>query len=58
MVESPLTLVIGFAAATISGFLSIKFLLGFLRTRSLYPFAVYCWVAGLLSILLAVLAIR
>jgi undecaprenyl-diphosphatase len=58
VVESPLTLVMGFASAAISGFLSIRFLLGYLRTRSLYPFAIYCWAAGLLSILLAVLAIR
>jgi len=58
VVESPLTLVIGFASAAISGFLSIRFLVGYLRTRSLYPFAVYCWAAGLLSILLAVLVIR
>ena len=58
VVESPLTLAIGFTSAAISGFLSIRFLLGYLRTRSLYPFAIYCWAAGLLSILLAVLVIR
>jgi undecaprenyl-diphosphatase len=57
-VGSPLTLVIGFSSAAISGFLSIRFLLGYLRTRSLYPFAIYCWAVGFLSIFLAVLVMR
>lgn len=38
----------GFIAAAIVGFLSIKWLLGFLRNHSLYIFAVYCamiWLA-------------
>jgi undecaprenyl-diphosphatase len=56
--NSPLVLSAGFVSAAISGFLSIKFLLRYLRSRPLYPFAVYCWAAGLLSILLALLSIR
>jgi undecaprenyl-diphosphatase len=56
--ESPVVLVAGFLAAVISGFLSIKFLLGYLRKGRLYPFAIYCWVAGLTTLLVAVLAIR
>ncbi len=46
-------LLAGFVAAAASGFLSIKFLLGYLQTRGLYPFAVYCWVAGIASIAIA-----
>ncbi len=58
VIESPLPLLMGFASAAISGFLSIRFLIGYLRARSLYPFAVYCWAVGLLSIFLAVLAMH
>ena len=57
-INSPLVLLAGFVSAGVSGFLSIKFLLRYLRSRPLYPFAVYCWTAGLLSILLALLSIR
>jgi undecaprenyl-diphosphatase len=57
VIDSPLTLLVGFLSAAISGFLSIKFLLSYLRTRSLYPFAIYCWAAGLVAILVAVLSL-
>jgi len=56
--DSPLALVVGFASAAVGGFLSIGFLLRYLQTRSLYPFAIYCWAAGLLTILLSFLGIR
>jgi undecaprenyl-diphosphatase len=55
--ESPLVLVAGFLAAAISGFLSIKFLLGYLRKGRLYPFAIYCWVAGVTTLLVGLLSI-
>ncbi|MDH4207915.1 MAG: undecaprenyl-diphosphate phosphatase, partial [Anaerolineae bacterium] len=55
---SAATLLVGFLAAAVSGFLSIRFLLSYLRTRRLYPFAVYCWAAGLLSVLLSLLSFR
>jgi undecaprenyl-diphosphatase len=58
VIDSPWTLLAGFLSAAISGFLSIKFLLSYLRTRSLYPFAIYCWAAGLLVILVAVSSLR
>lgn len=51
--SSPSALIVGFAAAALSGFLSIRFLLRYLRTRSLYPFAIYCWVVGLATISVA-----
>jgi undecaprenyl-diphosphatase len=57
-VESPVALLAGFLAAAISGFLSIGFLLRYLRRRRLYPFAVYCWAAGLATLLLAVFSLR
>lgn len=56
--DSPLTLPVGFAAATVSGFLSIRFLLRYLQARKLYPFAAYCWTVGLLTVLFSVLGIR
>ncbi|HUS69230.1 MAG TPA: undecaprenyl-diphosphatase UppP [Anaerolineae bacterium] len=56
--DSPLTLAVGFASAAVSGFLSIRFLLRYLQTRSLYPFAIYCWAGGLVSVLFSILGIR
>ncbi len=41
---------VGFVAAAVSGYLCIRFLLSYLRTRTLIPFAVYCWMIGLVSI--------
>jgi undecaprenyl-diphosphatase len=56
--SSPATLLVGFAAAVVSGFLSIRYLLRYLQTRTLYPFAIYCWVAGLASVFVSILGIR
>jgi undecaprenyl-diphosphatase len=42
----------GFAAAAVVGWLSIKWLLGFLGKHSLYFFAAYCAVIGTLVLLL------
>ncbi|NOX60340.1 MAG: undecaprenyl-diphosphatase UppP [Chloroflexi bacterium] len=44
-------LVVGFLAATVSGFLAIRYLLRFLRNHSLYPFAIYVWIVAGLSLL-------
>ncbi len=55
---SPLTLLAGLLAAAASGFLSIKFLLSYLQKRGLYPFAMYCWAVGVLSIALVLLSLR
>jgi undecaprenyl-diphosphatase len=46
-----------FAAAAISGYLCIHFLLTWLKNHSLVPFAVYCAAFGLFYILLAVLQV-
>jgi len=43
-------LAMGFLAALMSGYLGIKYLLTYLRRGRLYPFAIYCWVAGLAAI--------
>jgi undecaprenyl-diphosphatase len=40
-------LLIGFVAAAITGYLTIRFLLSYLRHGRLYPFAVYCALVGL-----------
>lgn len=48
------TLALGFLAAAVSGYLCIHYLLEFLRRRSLYVFAVYCWLAGLFAIIVFV----
>ncbi len=48
-----LPLAIGFLAATLVGYLTIRWLLNYLATRSLFPFAVYCSVVGILVLFLA-----
>lgn len=45
--EAP-ALVTGFFAAAVSGYLAIRFLLAYLPKRPLYPFAIYCLLAGAL----------
>lgn len=44
---------IGFLAAAISGYLCIRFLLSFLQRGKLYPFAIYCALAGVSGLILA-----
>lgn len=45
-------LAVGFVTAAIVGWFSIKWLLGFLQRHSLYVFAVYCGVVGLICLIL------
>jgi undecaprenyl-diphosphatase len=47
---------VGFLAAAVVGFLSIRWLLGYLQKRSFYAFAIYCAALGALTLI--VLAIR
>ena len=46
-------LTIGFIAAAVSGYLCIRWLLGYLQKHSLYVFAAYCVVVSVLTILVA-----
>ena len=46
-------LVIGFITAAIVGWLSIKWLLGFLQKHSLYIFASYCAIVGLICMVIS-----
>ncbi len=50
MAQAP-ALVAGFVAAALVGFACIHFLLRYLRSRRLYPFAVYCALFGIVSLL-------
>jgi len=43
----------GFASALTSGYLSITFLLSFVKRRRLYAFAIYCLALGLLGLILS-----
>ncbi len=45
-------LIVGFLAAAVVGVIAIRFLLRYLRTHSLYPFAIYCIIMGLTVIVL------
>lgn len=42
---------VGVVSAMLSGYLAIRFLLKMLQERSLIPFAYYCWILGVLSLL-------
>ncbi len=48
-------LAVGFVAAAVVGWLSVRWLLNYLNRHSLYVFAAYCAVVGLLALLLQVL---
>ena len=45
--------IVGFVAAAIIGYITIRWLLHYLANRSLYPFAIYCAVLGALVLILA-----
>lgn len=46
-----LPLAVGFVSAAVSGWLAVHWLIGYLSKRSLYAFAVYCAVVGIISLL-------
>jgi undecaprenyl-diphosphatase len=46
------TLLLGATCAAIASYLSVKFLTRYFKTRTLTPFAIYCLLAGLISLLL------
>ena len=48
-------LIIGFAAACLTGYLAIRFFLVYLQRHSLWVFAIYCWILGLLGLAVYVL---
>jgi undecaprenyl-diphosphatase len=43
---SPSVYVLGFVLAAITGYVCVHWLLSYLRTKSLYPFALYCALVG------------
>ncbi len=47
------TLVVGFCAAAVTGYLCIWILLRYLQRGRLYPFAVYCGIAGVACLIVA-----
>ncbi|MGD2252567.1 MAG: undecaprenyl-diphosphatase UppP [Anaerolineales bacterium] len=49
-----LPMLAGFLSAGLVGYLAIRFLLAFLERRSLYPFAIYCTLAGLGGLMLSI----
>jgi undecaprenyl-diphosphatase len=46
------SLIVGFVAAAISGYVCIRFLLAYLQRGRLYVFATYCWLAGSVSLIM------
>lgn len=51
-------LVAGFLAAAISGYLAIKLLLKLIKERSLMVFAYYCWIVGVLALILSLVIFK
>lgn len=51
LAANALPIFVGFLASAVSGYVVIKWLLDYLRNHSLYAFAAYCWVVGLLGLL-------
>lgn len=49
---STVALIAGFLAAAISGYLAIKFMLKLIKERSLLIFAYYCWIVGILALII------
>ncbi|NLG48972.1 MAG: undecaprenyl-diphosphatase UppP [Chloroflexi bacterium] len=47
-------LLAGFVTAMVSGYVAIRFLLGYVRQHSLRPFAYYVWAVGLLGVILSI----
>lgn len=46
---------LGFIAATVSGYLAIKYFLKFIKTKNLVLFSWYCWIIGGLTLLISLL---
>lgn len=46
-------LALGFVAAFVSGYACVRFLLNYVRSRNLSVLAVYCWLVGLLAIVVS-----
>lgn len=53
--SSAMPVAAGFLFSALSGYLSIGFLLNYLKENRLYPFAYYCWAAGLVAIAMALI---
>ncbi len=48
-------LFLGFAAAAVTGFLTIRFLLRYLQSNTFYPFVIYVWIIGAATIVRALM---
>jgi undecaprenyl-diphosphatase len=46
-------LIVGFVAAAVSGIVAIRFFVALLRRQNFYVFAIYCWAAAGLFLILA-----
>ena len=51
-------LIAGFLAAAISGYIAIKIVLKLIKERSLLIFAYYCWIVGVLALILSLLVFK
>ena len=49
------TLLAGFVAALVMGYLSIRWLLGYLSRHSFYGFAVYCLIVAAITFIVALI---
>lgn len=49
-VDAFLALAVGFVTSFISGYFALKYLIIFLQTKGIHPFAWYCWAVGLFGL--------
>jgi undecaprenyl-diphosphatase len=53
-----LLVLLGMVVAGVAAFLSTRFLMKYFETGRLYPFAYYCWAAGLFSLIIFLFVLR
>ncbi|MGZ7119985.1 MAG: undecaprenyl-diphosphate phosphatase, partial [Methanobacterium sp.] len=55
---STVAVIAGFLAAAISGYVAIKIVLKLIKERSLLIFAYYCWIVGVLALILSLVVFK
>ncbi|MGZ7108816.1 MAG: undecaprenyl-diphosphate phosphatase [Methanobacterium sp.] len=55
---STVAVIAGFLAAAISGYVAIKIVLKLIKDRSLLIFAYYCWIVGVLALILSLVVFK
>lgn len=49
--ESLYVLLVGFLSSFLAGYFTLNFLINLLKSKGIYPFAIYCWIVGGIGVL-------